>query len=120
MDHQTAAELFSDYVDEELGDPKKSELERHLAVCMQCRTELTSFRQTVGLLGKMKGSAPPSFLRSVQNQIHTRSKGRFFGKRWLLFGRIPFEWVSLAMIIALLVYYLAVSHSSPTHVNPAP
>jgi hypothetical protein len=58
-------------------------------------------------------------LESVQAQINRRSRGRFFGKRFLLFGRIPFEWLSLAMIVAMLVYYIVVLQTSPTGVVPA-
>ncbi len=66
----------------------------------------------------MRERAPNSFLADIQKQIHTRSKGRFFGGRRLLFGRIPFEWVSLAMIVAMLVYYIITQHASPTQVAP--
>ena len=117
MDHQQASDLFSDYVDGDLPPGRKGELESHLGTCIQCRTDLESFRRTVGgLRGKGGASAPPSFLRDVQQQIHRRSRGRFFARRWLLFGRIPFEWVSLAMILAMLVYY--VMTLSPSRVIP--
>ena len=120
MDHQKAADLFSDYVDGALGDGPGGELEQHLAICIQCRTELEGFRRAVGSLGKLKKAAPPSFLPAIQQQIFTRSRGRFFGRRWKLFGRIPFEWVSLATIVAMLLYYIALLHGSPSGVHPAP
>ena len=91
MDHQKASDLFTDYVDEALSGAAKAELEQHLGVCIQCRTELAAFRRAVGSLGKLKKPAPPSFLQAIQHQIFTRSRGRFFGRRWKLFGRIPFE-----------------------------
>ena len=50
---------------------------------------------------------------------YTRSRGRFFDGRWLLFGRIPFEWVSLVMILAMLVFYILVLRDAPTSVTPA-
>jgi predicted anti-sigma-YlaC factor YlaD len=120
MDHQKASDLFSDYVDGSLVGAPKTELEQHLGVCIQCRTELEGFRRAVGSLGKLKRSAPPSFLPAIQNQIFTRSRGRFFGRRWKLFGRIPFEWVSLAMIVAMLIYYIALQHGAPAGVRVAP
>jgi anti-sigma factor RsiW len=120
MDHQRASDLFSDYLDGGLDGAGKSELEQHLAVCIQCRTELQAFRRAVGSLGKLKKPAPPSFLPSIQNQIFTRSRGRFFGRRWKRFGRVPFEWVSLVMIVAMLVYYIALMHGAPSGVRPAP
>jgi predicted anti-sigma-YlaC factor YlaD len=120
MDHQKASDLFSDYLDGTLAGAAKNELEQHLHVCIQCRTELEGFRRAVGSLGKLKKSAPASFLPSIQNQIFTRSRGRFFGRRWKLFGRIPFEWVSLAMIVAMLLYYIALQHGAPSGVRVAP
>jgi len=120
MDHQKAAELFSSYLDGELAGGARAELEQHLAICIQCRTDLESLRRMLGGLGSLKRSPPETFLPEIQRQIFVRSRGRFFGQRWKLFRRIPFEWVSLAMIIAMLVYYIAHLHASPTGVLPAP
>ncbi len=120
MDHKSAAELFSSFVDGEIADAAKDDLSRHLAVCIQCRTDLEEFRRAVGGLGSLKHAAPESFLPQIQKQIFLRSRGRFFAQRWRLFGRVPFEWVSLAMIIAMLVYYILHLRGAPTGVRPAP
>ena len=120
MDHGQAQESFSDYLDGTLAERTRAEVDQHLALCIQCRTELTSFRATLGSLKRLKQSAPPSMLGDIKQQIYKRSRGRFFRPRWKLFGRIPFEWVSLATIIAMLVYYLAMLHGSPGGVKPAP
>jgi anti-sigma factor RsiW len=111
---------FSSYLDGELPDAERKFVDEHLAVCIQCRTELTRLKAAVQQLGGMREKAPRSFLSDIQKQINTRSKGRFFGRRRLLFGRVPFEWVSLAMIVAMLVYYIITQHSAPTHVAPGP
>ena len=79
-----------------------------------------AFKRTLGSLGRLKQTAPPSLLSDVKQQIYKRSHGRFFAPRWKLFGRIPFEWISLGTIIAMLVYYLAVLHGSPGSVHGAP
>jgi predicted anti-sigma-YlaC factor YlaD len=120
MDHAQAKDLFSSYIDGELAGTAKADLEQHLGVCIQCRTELESFRRALGGLGRLKQAAPASFLPQIQKQIYVRSRGRFFGGRWKLFGRIPFEWVSLGMIIAMLLYYIVLMRGSPTAVTPAP
>jgi predicted anti-sigma-YlaC factor YlaD len=119
MDHQGAAELFSSFIDGDLAGPGKAALEQHLAVCIQCRTDLEEFRRAVGGLGSLKHAAPVTFLPQIQKQIFVRSRGRFFAGRWKLFGRIPFEWVSLAMIIAMLIYYIMQLRGAPTGVKPA-
>ena len=120
MDHEQAAELFSDFVDGSIAPRDKAALEQHLSACIQCRTNLESFRRAVGSLGKLKHGAPPGFLPDIQAQIYKRSRGRFFSRRWKLFGRVPFEWVSLATIIAMLIYYIAMLHGTPGGVKPAP
>jgi predicted anti-sigma-YlaC factor YlaD len=111
---------FSAYLDGEMAGNDRRVVDEHLAICIQCRTELTRLRAAVQQLGAMRERAPQSFLADIQKQIHTRSKGRFFGRRRLLFGRIPFERVSLAMIDAMLVYYIVPQHASPTPVAPGP
>jgi anti-sigma factor RsiW len=116
--HTRVAERFSAYLDGELGAEDRAAVDGHLATCIQCRTNLEQFRRTIGNLSKLKINAPMSFLADIQGQIHARSRGRFFGKRWLLFGRIPFEWVSLAMIVVMLIYYLVSLQGSPTGVSP--
>lgn len=120
MDHAQAQDTFSDYLDGTLVERVRTEVDQHLAVCIQCRTELESLRRTVGSLARLRQTAPAELLPGIKQQIYRRSRGRFFAPRWKLFGRIPFEWVSLATIIAMLVYYLAMLHGSPGGVHSAP
>ena len=116
--HQRTAEAFSAYLEGELAPAERARIDEHLATCTQCRVSLERFRRTVGRLGTLKRAAPGNFLAGVQAQINRRSRGRFFGKRYLLFGRIPFEWLSLAMIVAMLLYYIVFVQSSPIGVVP--
>lgn len=118
--HTRTQEAFSSYVEGDLGEDERRKIDEHLAGCIQCRTHLERFRGTIGKLGALKERAPSAFLAGVQDQIRTRSQGRFFGRRRLLFGRIPFEWLSLGMIVAMLVYYIITQHAAPTHVTPSP
>ena len=118
--HTRTGDAFSAYLEDELPPEEKASLEHHLSTCIQCRTSLERFRRTLGGLGRLRQAAPNSFLAAIQQQIHRRSRGRFFRRRWLLFGRIPFEWLSLAMIVAMLVYYLVMLQSSPTGVKLIP
>jgi anti-sigma factor RsiW len=118
--HTRLTERMSAYVEGELPAEEKAAVEQHLATCIQCRTNLKRFRDTMDKLAQLKKKAPSSFLPDIQQQINTRSRGRFFGRRWMLFGRIPFEWVSLLMIVAMLVYYIFTLRSAPTTVKPLP
>jgi predicted anti-sigma-YlaC factor YlaD len=116
--HARIRETFSAYLEEDLAGEQKKAVEVHLQDCHQCRDELERFRATLGRLGGLRETAPRNFLPGIQRQIYERSRGRFFARRWLLFGRIPFEWVSLVMIIAMLVYYILSLQSAPTEVTP--
>ena len=112
---------FSAYLDGELPDAERRVVDEHLAVCIQCRTELTRLKATAAAAGRpaRAGAADRSWRTSRSRSTRARA-GRFFGRRRLLFGRIPFEWVSLAMIVAMLVYYIVTQHASPTQVAPGP
>jgi anti-sigma factor RsiW len=118
--HAAFEEQFSSYIEGDLAQPNKAALEQHLAACGACRTQLESLRRTLGRLGGLREKAPQRFLAGIEAQIRDRSRGRFFGRRRLLFGRIPFEWVSLLMILAMLVYYVLTQQAAPTDVTPAP
>src|SRR4051812_38030071 len=120
MDHEQAQTNFSDYVDGSLPERVRAEVDAHLAACIQCRTELTGFRETVGSLGRLKQAAPPSFLVDIKQQIYKRSHGPVFRPGWKLLGRIPLEWVSLGTIIAMLVYSTPMIPGSPTGTGPTP
>ena len=116
---RTQAE-FSALLDNELSDDQRRLVLAQVKTCGACATALDELRAAVASLSQLKQAAPPTFLADVQNQIRQRSRGRFFGKRFLLFGRIPFEWVSLVMILAMLGYYIITMQSSPTEVTPLP
>ena len=117
--HQPTIDALSAYLEGELSPPERARVEGHLARCIECRVSLERFRRTLGRLGSLKRPAPGNFLQKVQARINSRSRGRFFARRFLLFGRIPFEWLSLATIVAMLVYYIVLLQSSPAGVVPA-
>ena len=118
--HSQVTERLSAYLEGDLEPGTRAVVDRHLATCPTCTAQLQQLRATLGKLGGLRAKAPGTFLADIQNQIRTRSQGRFFNRRHLLFGRIPFEWVSLAMIMAMLVYYIITTHAAPTHVAPGP
>ena len=118
MDHEQAQTNFSDYVDGSLPERVRAEVDAAPRRLHSVPDRADRFRHTVGSLGRLKQTAPPSFLADIKQQIYKRSRGRFFRPRWKLFGRIPFEWVSLGTIIAMLVYYIAMMHGSPSGITP--
>lgn len=118
-------ERFSELLDGTLPTDEAARLRATVADCPECSDELERLRATLGRLGGLRTGAPPAFVASVQARIHARSRGRFFApaprgwRRWLT-GRWPFEWLSFAMIVAMLVYYILVLRSAPTEIAPAP
>jgi anti-sigma factor RsiW len=120
MDHETAKELFSEYLDGELDAAQKRDLESHLQGCDDCQQELESLRVVMSTLAGLSPAEPPKdFARKVQHTIRRRSKGRFFSAEGLL-RRIPFEWISFVIILLMLVMYYMVVQSAQVKPSPDP
>jgi anti-sigma factor RsiW len=106
MEHEQVKEAFSDYYDRTLPAAQARAVEEHLGGCPSCRTEYDTFKDAVGALsGLHKMAAPGDLEQRVEDRIHKRSAGRFFGRK--AFGdRVPFEAIALAglalAVIALL------------------
>ncbi|MCC6748071.1 MAG: zf-HC2 domain-containing protein [Deltaproteobacteria bacterium] len=118
MDHQRANELFSEYLEGELPPEEKQAVEEHLAGCDTCRAELEAFRTTLrGLSGLHTLPPPTDFAHQVEQRIHRRSRGRFFGDDRTL-SRIPFEWLSFALIVFVLAMYVLLMLDSKKVATP--
>ena len=119
MDHEQAQDSFSDYVDGSLAGAAAGRGRPAPGGVHPVPDRADGVSRDGRLAGAAQaGRRRPSFLPDIKQQIYKRSRGRFFGPRWKLFGRIPFEWVSLATIIAMLVYYIAMMHGSPERRPP--
>jgi anti-sigma factor RsiW len=106
MDHEKANELLGDYLEGELSDEQSAQVAAHVEGCETCAKELTALKETMrSLSGLHHLPPPPEFTSKVERTIRRRSRGRFFGPETLL-SRLPFEWISLAIILALIAIYL--------------
>ena len=113
MDHARANELFSAYAEGQLGAEDAKALDEHLKSCESCRADYEVFQRTmVALSGLAATDAPPDFVASVRDQVRKRSRGRFFGSRRMT-DRIPFETLSVVMLIVLLCLYLVLHAMQP-------
>lgn len=104
--------MLSDYVEGTLALAERQELERHLAADPALREQLEETREAQKALRSLnKTPAPDDLGKSVEDIIHRRSAGRFFGRR--AFGdRIPFGYLVIVALIAAIALWLALRSSS--------
>jgi anti-sigma factor RsiW len=104
-DHAAAEAAFSDLHDGALPAERASAVETHLAACARCRAEYAHYRATVGALSALgRAAAPARFDRKVEETIHRRSAGRFFGRR-AIGDRVPFEAIAIVALLAVIAAY---------------
>jgi anti-sigma factor RsiW len=104
-EHELTESRLSDYYEGQLSDEEAAEVKVHLEACAACREAYRELEETVETLARLHRMAKPQrFKDDVQQMIHRRSAGRFFGRR-ALGDRVPFELLAiLALILGLAVY----------------
>ena len=111
--HEEFEDRFSDYYERALSDDERDRVAAHLEQCPGCRAAYDDFKSAVtALSGLHKMNAPPEFETQVEQTIHRRSAGRFFGRK--AFGdRVPFELIAVVVLVLGLIIF-AMLRSSPT------
>jgi anti-sigma factor RsiW len=104
--------MLSDYVEGTLSLAERQELERHLAADPALREQLEETREAQKALKSLnKTPAPDDLGKTVEDIIHRRSAGRFFGRR--AFGdRIPFGYLLILALALLVAVSVALCSSS--------
>ncbi len=104
-EHEATVARLSDYYEGLLCEAEAAEVAAHLEACAACRAAYQELEEAVGALaGLHRMAAPQRFERSVEETIHRRSAGRFFGRR-ALGDRVPLEFLAiLAIALGLAVY----------------
>jgi len=99
-------EKFSDYLDDAMSVEQKRAFEKKLADSEEARAAFEEFKKTIqAVSGLHKMSAPQSFEVAVEETIHRRSAGKFFGRK--AFGdRVPFEVIAVIALAVLLAIYV--------------
>jgi anti-sigma factor RsiW len=102
---------FSDYLDGAMAANEKAAFEQKLAASEEAREAFDEFKQTIeAVSGLHKMSAPQDFETGVEQTIHRRSAGRFFGRK--AFGdRVPFEVIAVVALAVLLAVYVIMRRS---------
>jgi anti-sigma factor RsiW len=109
LDHEEAKERFDRYYEGDLPPAEQQAMDAHLASCGECRDEYQRLVRALGALSQMRSTrAPKDFLDGVQGRIRKRSRGRFFGRRPDFASRLPYEVLSVVMLIAILAIFLYV------------
>jgi hypothetical protein len=93
----------SDFLDGALAGKPRDEVAQKVGsdpIWQRAHRELSETRSY--LSGLSRAHAPSSFAQDVEETIHQRSAGRFFGKR-TLGDRVPFGAIVLVALIALAV-----------------
>jgi hypothetical protein len=109
-------ELFSEYYEESLPAEKQAELKKLIADDERYAVAYADFEKTMELLSGMhKMSAPMDFDKKVEDTIHRRSDGRFFGRK--AFGdRIPYEILAvIVMLLAGFIYWMGRTSGTGGH-----
>lgn len=109
-------EIFSEYYEDNLDADKRAAFEKRMADDAEFAAAYQDFVKTMDMLsGLHKMSAPMDFDKKVEDTIHRRSGGRFFGRR--AFGdRIPFEILAIVvMLIAAAVYWMGRTSGTGGH-----
>ena len=106
MDHDEAKGLLSDYLEGEISEENRADLEKHLEGCTDCRQELDALKETLNVLsGFRKVEAPEDFESKVTNRLKRRSRRRDHDSSPLS-HKIPFETICLIMLLILAAFYI--------------
>ncbi|MCS6775567.1 MAG: zf-HC2 domain-containing protein [Chloroherpetonaceae bacterium] len=111
MQCQTAQELFSDYIAQELDRAMTLSLEHHLSACPACRDEVAALRRTWQALDRMpRVDLPPYFHENLISRIvaeqarveqEAAARRAAWDWRWLFRPRqLAFGAAALALVLA--------------------
>lgn len=109
MDCAAILELLSEYIDGTLDVQTRTWVEKHIAICENCKQELSSLRAVVQELGVLDPVKPPAdFLEKIHERMETRSGfKKILRKLFVPFHiKIPFELAAAATVTILVVLVL--------------
>lgn len=122
MDCEAIRNLFSDYVDRNLGVELKEALDQHLKRCSACSRELNRFTSTVQLLSRLPEiPAPPDFLLSVRKRLERTPpwRQRLVSLDWAFApGRGRTLALAASFLLVFTIAFLVGRHSQTPHQTP--
>jgi Putative zinc-finger len=109
MDCAAILKRLSEYIDGTLDAQTRTWVEKHIAVCENCKQELASLRAVVEQLGALEPVEPPAdFLEKIHERMEARSGfSKVFRKLFVpLHIKIPLELAAAATVSILVVLVL--------------
>jgi len=102
MECKDAKNLLSNYLENDLGNLEKAQVELHLRACKTCQAELESLKRMVAELGSLnKVSAPKDLLEGVHRRLGLEPPKKQFPQKI----KVPLEAVGVLASIILIVYF---------------
>lgn len=119
-EHDRIGMLMEDVVDGTATPEVAAEVKAHVAACEACRAELADLRKTRDAFKSLPpATAPRDLGKAVEDTINRRSAGRFFGKK-TLGDRVPFGYILIAALVALVVIVALLWSSTTGSLRPEP
>lgn len=121
LDDESVAAI-NDFLDNALPTTRRNEVAAKLAEDPNWKRTHDELVQTRHLMAQMpKAIAPPTFASDVTSTIHSRSAGRFFGRR-SLGDRVPFGVLAAltAIGLAIIAYLMWSSDTGSLRPRPQP
>ena len=107
LTHEEAQERFDRYREGDLPAAEQTQMEQHFAACTECREGYQRFLTALNALSRLpSATAPADFVDKVQGQIRRRSRGRFFSRPIDWSSRLPYEVLSVVMLVAIVAIFL--------------
>jgi len=114
MDCAAILDLLSEYIDGTLDVQTRTAVEKHIAVCENCKQELASLRAIVDELRALEPVKPPAdFLEKIHKRLETRSGfNKILRKLFVPFHiKIPLELAAAATVTILVVLVLNIQQT---------
>jgi hypothetical protein len=110
MKCETIRNMISSYIDKDLNDIEKIELEKHLTECEQCREEYESMLDIVAVCGNLEEIELPQNFRTELHQrlVGEKKKKNFFGS---ILGNRNMK-MATGLVAAALVIAIGIGSSS--------
>jgi len=109
MDCAAILKRLSEYIDGTLDAQTRAWVEKHIAVCENCKQELASLRAVVEQLGALEPVEPPAdFLEKIHERMEARSGFNKIVRRLFVpfHIKIPLELAAVATVTILVVLVL--------------